>query len=89
MLSIKEKQRKEIYKEKKGKEIMKDCYIAKCIKALERILGISAIVASITLLSAVLFVPYHMFFLKITLVLAIVILISMIILNRLTASSES
>ena len=25
MLSIKEKQRKEIYKEKKGKEIMKDC----------------------------------------------------------------
>lgn len=68
---------------------MKNCHIAKCIKALEGILGISAIVASITLLTAVLVVPYHMFFLKITLALAIVILISMIILNRLTTSSES
>ena len=68
---------------------MKDCHVVKCIKVLERILGMSAIVASITLLSAVLFVPYHMFFLKITLVLAVIILISQIVLNHLTISSES
>ena len=68
---------------------MKDCYIAKCIKVLEVILRISAIGASITLLSAVLLVPYHMFFLKITLVLAVIILISQIILNYTSTSSES
>ena len=68
---------------------MKNCHIAKCIKALKRILGISAIVASITLLSAVLFVPYHMFFLKIALFLAVVTLISLIALNYIPTSSES
>ena len=68
---------------------MKNCHIAKCIKALERVANISAIVASITLLSAVLFVPYHMLFLKIALALFVVALISLIALNYIPASSES
>ena len=89
MLSIKEKQRKEIYKEKKGKEIMKDCHIAKFIKALERIANISAIVAGICILTAVMIVPYHMFFLKIALALFVVALISLIALNYIPTSSES
>ena len=89
MLSIKEKQRKEIYKEKKGKEIMKDCHIAKCIKALEKVANISGIVAGVCVLTAVMVVPYHMFFLKIALALAVVTLISLIALNYIPTSSES
>lgn len=89
MLSIKEKQRKEIYKEKKRKEIMKDCHIAKCIKALKRVANMSAIGAGICILTAVMVVPYHMFFLKIALILAVVTLISLIALNYTPTSSES
>ena len=89
MLSIKEKQRKEIYKEKKGKEIMKHCHIAKCIKALERVTNISAIVAGVCILTAIMVVPYHMFFLKISLILFVVALISLIALNYISTSSES
>ena len=85
----KEKQRKEIYKEKKGKEIMKDCHIAKCIKVLERVANVSAIVAGICILTAVMVVPYHMFFLKIALVLSVITLISLIALNYIPTSSES
>ena len=89
MLPIKEKQRKEIYKEKKGKEIMKDCHVAKCIKALERVANVSAIVAGVCILTAVMVVPYHMFFLKIALALFVVTLISLIALNYIPTSSES
>ena len=87
MLSIKEKQRKEIYKEKKGKEIMKNCYIAKCIKALETTLRISAILASICLLMLVW--TYSIAFLYAAFVLSVIILISLIALNYIPTSSES
>lgn len=68
---------------------MKDCHIAKCIKVLERVANISAIVAGICVLTAVMVVPYHMFFLKIALVLFVVTLISLIALNYIPTSSES
>ena len=71
------------------KRIMKDCHIAKCIKALERAANISGIVAGGCILTAVMVVPYHMFFLKIALALAIVTLISLITLNYIPTSSES
>lgn len=68
---------------------MKDCHIAKCIKALERVANISAIVAGVCILTAVMVMPYHMFFLKIALLLAVVTLISLIALNYIPTSSES
>ena len=68
---------------------MKNCHIAKCIKALERVANISAIVAGVCILTAVMVVPYHMLFLKIALVLFVVALISLIALNYIPASSES
>ena len=68
---------------------MKDCHIAKCIKALERVANISAIVAGICVLTAVMVVSYHMFFLKIALVLFVITLISLIALNYIPTSSES
>ena len=68
---------------------MKDCYIAKCIKALEGVANISGIGAGVCVLTAVMVVPYHMFFLKIALALAVVTLISLISLNYIPTSSES
>ena len=68
---------------------MKDCYIAKCIKALERVANISAIVAGLCILTAVMVVPYHMLFLKIALALFVVALISLIALNYIPTSNES
>ena len=68
---------------------MKDCHVAKYIKALEKVANISAIVAGVCILTAVMVVPYHMLFLKIALALFVVALISLITLNYIPASSES
>lgn len=59
----------------------------KTMKALEIILRISAVLASICLL--MLIWTYSIFFLYAAFVLAVIILISLIILNYLTTSSES
>ena len=68
---------------------MKDCHIAKCIKALERVANISGIVAGVCVLTAVMVVPYHMFFLKIALAMYVITLISFIALKYIPTSSES
>ena len=68
---------------------MKDCHIAKCIKALERVANISGIVAGMCVLTAVMVVPYHMFFLKIALALYVITLTSFIALKYIPTSSES
>lgn len=68
---------------------MKDCHIAKCIKALERVANINGIVAGMCVLTAVMVVPYHMFFLKIALALYVITLISFIALKYIPTSSES
>ena len=68
---------------------MKDCHIAKCIKALERVANISGIVAGVCVLTAVMVVPYHMFFLKIALTLYVITLISFIALKYIPTSNKS
>lgn len=66
---------------------MKNCHIAKCIKALEKVMSISAILASICLLMSIW--TYNIFFLYATFALSIIILIILITLNHTSTSSES
>ena len=66
---------------------MKNCLTAKCIKALEKVMSISAILASICLL--MLIWTYNIVFLYATFALSIIILAILITLNYTSTSSES